>query len=353
VATRGAVGSNRPKWIRSPAVDISLALVWLPFALAAHAVSHDLAALAFLLNTTFLVSFLHQPLTLPLVYGDPGQYALRKKLYIWSPVVFVVAITLGLWLSFALVAIVAGLWNAEHTLMQRFGVTRIYGRKAGQDSGTLERLLLISWLVLAVVWIGSDPATRGRVARLPLGEVNTASVDHLTTLRPIAAALVLPVLAVSAALLVRWIAGEYERARLGEANPAKWFYVGSTGALFAWMLVDPVSGFIAYVGAHAIEYFVIVNHSLGSRYVDGSGGPLGATVRSSHGRTKFFAGYAAAIVLLIVMLERTGNPDAYGFAVLFLGGLHVFYDGFIWKLRRPAVARGLVQSEPMPANVSA
>jgi hypothetical protein len=117
------------------------------------------------------------------------------------------------------------------------------------------------------------------------------------------------------------------------------------------MLVDPVSGFIAYVGAHAIEYFVIVNHSLGSRYVDGSGGPLGATVRSSHGRTKFFAGYAAAIVLLIVMLERTGNPDAYGFAVLFLGGLHVFYDGFIWKLRRPAVARGLVQ--PIPANVSA
>ncbi len=24
-----------------------------------------------------------------------------------------------------------------------------------------------------------------------------------------------------------------------------------------------------------------------------------------------------------------------------LGGLHVFYDGFIWKLRRPAVAQSL------------
>ena len=117
------------------------------------------------------------------------------------------------------------------------------------------------------------------------------------------------------------------------------------------MLVDPVAGFIGYVGAHAVEYFVIVHHSLGTRYTDGSGGALGAAVRTSHGRTKFFIAYAAAIALLVALLGRTGNQAAYGFAVLFLGGLHVFYDGFIWKLRRPAVARGLVQ--PMPANVSA
>ena len=235
--------------------------------------------------------------------------------------------------------------------MQRFGVTRIYGRKVGQDSGTLERWLLVSWLVLAVVWFGSDPATPGRVARLPLGDVNTASVNYLTTFRPFVAALVLPVLLLSLALAARWVAGERSRARQGEANPAKWLYVGSTAVLFAWMLVDPVSGFIAYVGAHAIEYFVIVNHSLGMRYDDGSGGPLGATVRRAHGRTKFFAGYGVALIALIAVLRRTGNPNAYGFAVLWLGGLHVFYDGFIWKLRRPAVARGLDQ--PKPANVSA
>ncbi len=212
MATRTAE-RNQAKWIRSPAIDVALAFVWLPFALAAHAVRGDLDALALLINTTFLISFVHQPLTLPLVYGDPGQFALRRKLFIWSPVVFVVAITLGLWVSFALVAIVAGLWNAEHTLMQRFGITRIYGRKAGQDSGTLERWLLISWLVFVAVWIGADPATPGRVARLPLGDVNAASVDHLTTLRPIAAALVLPLLVLSAVLLFRWLAGEYERAR--------------------------------------------------------------------------------------------------------------------------------------------
>jgi hypothetical protein len=342
---------NRPGWIRSPGVDVSLAFAWLPFALTAHAVSHDADSLVLLLNMTFLISFVHQPLTLPLVYGDPAQYASRRRLFTLSPIVFFVGVSVGLWVSFALVAVVAGLWNAEHTLMQRFGVTRIYGRRVGQDNGTLERWMLVSWLLLAIVWIGSDPATPGRVARLPLGDVNTESVDHLTTLRPFAAALVMPVLVLSVALALRWIAAEWSRARQGDANPAKWLYVTSTALLFVWMLVDPVSGFIAYVGAHAIEYFVIVNHSLGSRYDDGSGGPLGAAVRTSHGRTKFFAGYGAALILLIVFLHRTGNADVYGFAVLWLGGLHVFYDGFIWKLRRPAVARGLVQ--PMPANVSA
>jgi hypothetical protein len=339
------------KWIRSPAVDIALALVWLPFALAARAVNSDSHSLAVLIDATFLLSFLHQPLTLPLVYADPEQFALRRKLFVWSPVVFVAAITLGLYVSFALVAIVAGLWNAEHTLMQRFGVTRIYGRKAGQQEGALERWMLVSWLVLALVWIAADPATPARVARLPIGDVNAASVDRLATFRPAASALLLPVVALAIGLAVRWIAAEYDRARRGEANPAKWLYVGATAVLFVWILVDPISGFVAYVGAHAVEYFVIVHHSLGTRYADGSGGPLGSAIRTSHGRAKFFAGYLAAIGVLIVLLNRAPSPDVYGFAVLFLGGLHVLYDGFIWKLRRPSVARGLVQ--PMAANVSA
>ena len=47
-----------------------------------------------------------------------------------------------------------------------------------------------------------------------------------------------------------------------------------------------------------------------------------------------------AMVSLLVLLLRYGTPAQYTFAVLFLGGLHVFYDGFIWKLRRPSVARG-------------
>lgn len=337
------------RWMRNPAVDLAVAFAWVPFAVAARLCAGSDDALFLLLNATFLLSFLHQPLTLPLVYGDPGQLALHRRIYTWSPLVFAAAILLGLRVSLAVVAVVAGLWNAEHTLMQRYGLTRIYGRKAGQDEGRLEKAMLVSWLVLALVWVAADKATPARIEGLPLGRVNTDSIDRLLSLQPWAAALLVPVIAVVAVLAAAWVRAEAARARAGDTNPAKLLYLASTAALFVVILVDPVSGFVGYVGAHSIEYFVIVHHALGSRFADGSGGALGRLLRAPRGRPRFLGGYLAAIVGLVVIEKVGGNPDVYGFTVLFLGGLHVFYDGFVWRLRRPAVARGLVTDAPRVA----
>jgi hypothetical protein len=115
----------RARWIHSARVDGALAFAWLPFALVARAVAGDADLLATVLGATFLLSFLHQPLTLPLVYGDPAQLAARRRLFVLSPLLFVAAITGGLLVSLTVVAVVAGLLNAEHTHMHRYGITRI------------------------------------------------------------------------------------------------------------------------------------------------------------------------------------------------------------------------------------
>jgi hypothetical protein len=345
------VQTSRAQWISTPAADLALAFAWVPFALVAHALEGDPDRIGTMLVLTFLLSFFHQPLTLPLVYGDPDQRRARPALFLWSPVLFVVAITIGMSVSVALVAIVAGLWNAEHTLMQRYGLVRIYGRKAGDSSGSIEKAMLVSWLVLAMVWVAADTSTPGRIAGLPLGTVNSASVDRLVSLQPLAAVFLVPAAVVALVLAGGWCAHERRGVAAGTANPAKWLYVASTAALFGWILVDPIAGFIGFVGAHSVEYFVIVHRAVGSRYADGSGGWLGAAVRRS--RWQFFVAYVAVVAAVVVILRTYGGPDAYLYAVLFFGGLHVFYDGFIWKLRRPAVARGLVTQAPMPANVSA
>jgi hypothetical protein len=339
------------RWIRSPAVDAALALCWVPFAVVAHAVRGDSDTLLLVLSAAFLLSFLHQPLTLPLVYGDPDEVARHRRIYLWSPLVFVAVILVGLQLSLAAVAVVAGLWNAEHTLMQRFGITRIYGRKKGQSEGGLERWMLVSWLVLALVWVASDASTESRIEGLKLGQTNADGLHILADLRPVATTLLLPVLLVVVGLAVTWLRTEARRLRDGTANPAKHLYVASTAALFAWILVEPISGFIAYIGSHSVEYFLIVHHSLGSRYADGSGGRIGAAVRAPGGRRRFLLGYLAVLAVVVVVARGWASDDAYRFLVLFLGGLHVFYDGLIWKLRRPAVARGLVEAAA-PAQIT-
>lgn len=330
----------RARWLHGPGRDAALALAWVPFALVARSLEGDVDALQVWMSAVFLLSFSHQPLTVALVYGDRAQFSLARKVFTLSPIVFAVAVLVALNVSFVALAVVGGLWNAEHTLMQRYGITRIYGRKVGEDDGRLERALLFALLALALVWVGADARTPGRADLLGLGGANRAGVEVLTDLRPAALVLLVPAVLVAAALVVAWVRREVRAG--AAANPAKQLYVGGTLALFAVILVDPVAGFVGYVGAHAVEYFVIVHQALGRRYValdDPS--PLGRAVRARPGRSGFLVLYLGVIVGLVSLLELYGSPTAYALVFFTLGGLHVFYDGFIWKLRRPEVAQSL------------
>jgi hypothetical protein len=331
---------RRTQWIRRPATDAMMALCWVPFAVAAWTVRHEPDAFSTLLAATFALSLAHQPLTVALVYGDPGQFNQRRRLFSFSPLVFLAAILIGMQVSVLLVALVAGLWNALHTLMQRYGITRIYGRMAGQSEGRIERAMLLTWLALAALWAAASPSLPDRVAGIRLGTVNRKGIDMLTSIRPYAAALVVVAVVVTVVLAAVW--WRHER-RSPVVNPAKHLYLASTALLFGVALVDPIVGFLAYVGSHAVEYLVIVHGHLGRRYRgDGAdaGGALGAVVRSPVGRSGFMTAYLLVAVGTFAVLKA--NSSAFTYTVVFLtfGGLHVFYDGFIWKLRRPAVARG-------------
>jgi hypothetical protein len=347
-----------------PAVDLALGAVWLPFVLIAHVLEGrgDPTTLAVFISAVFLLSFAHQPLTVALVYGDPAQFRTHPRLFTWTPLVLAVAVVVGVTVSFVLVAVVGALWNAEHTLMQRYGLVRIYGRKAGQDDGGIEKVMLCSWLVLAVVAVAAAPGTPALVGSVDVGANNRAALDVLVDLQPIAAWLVLPAALAALACVVVWARREHGRPDL---NPAKWAYLASTAVLFGMVLVDPLAGIMGYVGAHAIEYFVIVHQSLGRRYgaradrgarnrrsagaadsvspapAAAAGGLLGRVVRARAGRTGFLGAYVAVVFAVVTALAHLASPLAYLAVFFTLGGMHVFYDGFIWKLRRPVVAESL------------
>jgi hypothetical protein len=317
-----------------------MALSWIPFAALALFWSGNTPRLEWLVGATLVFSVSHQPLTMPLVYADPHVMNSRPRIFRVTPVLFIVLVLIGLQLNPLVIAVVAGVWNAGHTLQQRYGITRIYGRKVGQGDGTVEHRLLWSMLIMALVVAAADSDTPARIASAGLGGRNQRGLDLLTDAAPVARYLVPVMVGVVGWLVVRWIREERAAA---EVNPAKWFYLGSTAGLIGLTMVSPLAGFVGYVGSHAAEYYLIVHNHLADRYpderVDG-GAPLGRAVRSRSGPLGLMVMYTFGVAALIWAIRSFGSYDVYAFVFLTLGGLHLFYDGLIWKLRRPEVARG-------------
>jgi hypothetical protein len=215
----------------------------------------------------------------------------------------------------------------------------MYGRKAGDDQGAVEKKMLVSWLVLALVYVAAFVDIPALVSKIGLGDTNARGMSLLHSSQPYARWLLLPVVAVVAALAVQWWRGE---SALGaRANPAKHFYLLSTACLIVAVLIDPIAGFVGYVASHAVEYFVIVHRSVRSRAGMGDTSAVARAAATIKRRAVLYPIYFAAIALMIAGTYRAWGGRVYAFAILLFGGMHILYDGFIWKLRRPAVSRAL------------
>ena len=333
-----------PVWIFGPSWDLFISLCWLPVFGVAHFLSARSAlgdpfmrrTLAFAL----LVSFLHQPLTLGLVYGDPAQFRLHPRLYTVAPLI---AVTVGMAAAsfgWSVVVPVAALWNLQHTLQQRYGIQRIYAGRSGYGSAGLDRALSYVPMIAVLALVAASPRTPLLVARSGLDQMNAGGVKLLTDLRP--EAFVVATVAIAATVVIIRRVYRIERAAGDRANPAKWLYQGSSLALLASIVVDPAAGLTAYVCAHAVEYAVVVDRTAKRRYgvasVGGHAEPaslLGHAARNWAGRVAFFA----AIALAALCAHQYLGGSAYNAVLYSVGALHFTYDAVIWKLRKPAVAK--------------
>ncbi len=327
------------RWVVNPAWDLLMALSWVPFVALALLWSGDTSRIEWLVAATLIFSVSHQPLTMPLVYADGTVYRSRRLIFAATPAVFLLAVVIGLQLDPVIIAVIAGVWNAGHTLQQRYGISRIYGRKVGQSDGRIEHTLLWSMLALSVVWAAADSATPDRISQAGLGGRNQKGLEVLTDAAPVAR-WVLPVMILGVLVLaVMWIRQELESER---TNVAKWIYLGSTTFLFALIIISPIAGFVGYVGSHAAEYYLVVYKHLGDRYPDevtDGGAPLGRAVRSGVGPLGLMVIYTVTVFTVVFVLRWYASWQTYAMVFLTLGALHLFYDGLIWKLRRPEVAR--------------
>jgi hypothetical protein len=333
----------RAVWVFSARSDLLIALCWVPLFLvglrvaSAHGPAAD-ETLRRMVGAAFLLSFLHQPLTLGLVYGDANRFRERRRLFTWSPLVALAVVGAAVALHLWVIIPVAAVWNTVHTLQQRYGLSRIYARKSGYGSPLLDRWVLYAFMVSALLVVAANPGTLRLVDRVELDPTNAGAVRRLVEARPFALMALVVFGTAAAALLVALIRQEMRQASgaSAPANPAKWLYQGSSLALIVAIALNPAAGFIAYVGAHAIEYFVVVYKTAESRYGAKSDPTtlLGRAAYRPAGRAACFAAVAAAAFLVY---SRT-HGQAFDVVLYTVGILHFWYDGFIWKLRKPAIA---------------
>jgi hypothetical protein len=292
------------------------------------------------------ISFLHQPLTFPLVYASPWRLASHRRLFLWFPVAAVVVIGVAVQVSLTLVALVGGIWNAEHILMQRYGITRLYGRQAGDDQGRLERGILVSWFLVPLLWTAASGNLRPVLDRISSGSVDAEAASVLARMSAEAAVALTLVASAAACLTVMWILRE-RRAATGWNRP-KLLYLLSTAGLFGLAVVDPIAAVVGFVASHSIEYFALVSRSVRSERQHT--GLLGRIARQPHGRSAFFAGYVVLATLAFFLLYRASPAPVLLMGILTIGSVHFFYDAFIWKLRKPEVAASLAGSRgPVPS----
>jgi len=184
------------------------------------------------------------------------------------------------------------------------------------------------------------------VRKIGFGGTNQRAVRLLAPFHDVAMFVFVGAAIAGVVLAVQWLRAERSLGR--SASRPKHLYALGTLGLVVMVMIDPIAGIAGYVAAHAIEYFAVVHRSLRTRRDDS---PVAAATRTTGRRALTYALYFAAIAGIVVATWNVWDGRLYAFAVLFLGALHILYDGFVWKLRRPAVAASLgIPTTSLPAT---
>ena len=119
-------------------------------------------------------------------------------------------------------------------------------------------------------------------------------------------------------------------------------YLASTAALLVVLAIDPLTGLVAYVGAHAAEHVLVVRWRIGRSAQRVDAGDRVSALARHIGIDGTIVLYAALVTTLAVGLRILKGSDVVLTVVLNFGALPILYDGFIWRspAPRPAPASG-------------
>lgn len=362
--TSPASANARSAWLRAPWWDLAcLGFCWVPFYLWVvwglgldgrwGADADTSRALGTATLAALAMTYVHRHYTFLLVYGDRGTFSRRARDFILAPILTFALVGAMRGLShfklipgvstWMVVLVVIGAWNIWHTVMQRYGILRAY---AGRARGGLEtpaqgrRDLALLWVsallcaALVLVFRADSFAGHANARRL-------MAIAGPLLKGPVPWVILSLVAALVAGVYGRWLRHERAARLTWSERWPRLLFLASTFALFAVFVVHgPIVGYLCFGVAHSLEYVAFVHH-FGERKFAGDPANQGLVARWMRSPWIFAPLISGALLLLFVALSDYRRSDAY--LVYYMGTslLHFLFDGWIWKVRTPAVARPL------------
>lgn len=259
----------------------------------------------------------------------------------------------------------AAAWNIWHTLMQKFGILRVYAAKSAvpierRAPAWVDRLFLFGAVPVLVAWLGPAQRDLLRTQYKSVTQFLLPVADALVVVQPV----LLPLSAVVWAASIGCFVWHEWRADGLRTWPRLSMAFALTALVATFFVLSPLKVYAAYGFSHAVEYMVFVQAFLRRRYAgvsmaslaEGSAahapliarllrhpwwfwGVFSVVVGGAYFTTQFgrhFGLPTGGLRLLDVKLST------WFFAFAIWGSMaHFYFDGFLWKLRTPQVRANL------------
>ena len=253
-------------------------------------------------------------------------------------------------------AMVAAVWNVWHTAAQKVGIMRVYNAKSSAavvDKVPLwvDRLLVLGWFPFLAAYL----VVRERDTILEQGKVVRVWLEPLTAALTTAAPVLLPLgVATIVASWIIFVRAEYKSTRL-KNTPRLSMALGVTLLSASFLFASPLKVYVAYGFSHAVEYVVFVWAFQRRRYAQPLSPPplLQRLLRRG---LLFHAVFIGGIALFYMYFEfgkdaglYEGPARLWGIKIttmvycwaIWHSFAHFYFDGFLWKMRLPAVRASL------------
>ena len=250
------------------------------------------------------------------------------------------------------------LWLIYHTVMQKYGILRIYSAKSGVEAKVprwVDRALVWCWFPMVIVWA--------------VTESPWAIVGHLDRVAPGVSSLVYPVIDLFTAHATSWfaiasaaIAGGfgaflyYEWSLHRLRNAPRLAFAAGTALLYASVFWIGVVGlYTAFAVTHCIEYMTFLWAFQRQRF-PGQSSEAPLLSRMLQWPVLYYGGVALFVGAVFFVARYSSfyfgiAPDSlalfgvplYSWAFWYSivqAFLHFYYDGFLWKMR-PELTRAL------------